>query len=50
MKIIDTHNHIYPSEIENAVDIINECKKKGHDIRYYDNILDLIKGVYRDVF
>ena len=27
-----------------------ECNKKGHEIYHYTNILDLIKGVYRDVF
>ena len=32
------------------ISFVKECKKKGHDIDYYNNILDLIKGVYRDVF
>lgn len=32
------------------ISFVKECKKKGHDINYYNNILDLIKGVYRDVF
>ena len=32
------------------ISFVNECKKKGHDINYYNNIHDLIKGVYRDVF
>ncbi len=50
MKIIDTHNHIYPSEIENAVDIINECKKNniylilnGVDIDSNNEIIELSK-------
>ena len=37
-------------EIPKIVSFINECKKKNHDIDYYTNIHDLIKGVYRDVF
>ena len=32
MKMIDTHCHIYPSEVENAVDIIKECKKNNIDV------------------
>ena len=32
MKIIDTHNHIYPSEVENAVDIIKECASNNIDV------------------
>ena len=32
------------------VSFVNACNKKGHEINYYNNILDLIKGVYRDVF
>ena len=32
------------------VSFVNVCNKKGHEINYYNNILDLIKGVYRDVF
>lgn len=50
MKIIDTHNHIYPSEVDNAVDIINECKKNniylilnGVDIDSNNEIIDLSK-------
>ena len=37
-------------EIPKIVKFINECNNKGHDIYQYTNILDLIKGVYRDVF
>ena len=37
-------------EVPQIVSFIAECKKKGHDIEDYDNILELIKGVYRDVF
>ena len=29
---------------------VNACNNKGHEINHYTNILDLIKGVYRDVF
>ena len=28
MKIIDTHCHLYPSEMNNAEDIIKECYSK----------------------
>ncbi len=37
-------------EVPKIVSFVNECKKAGHDIDYYTNIHDLIKGVYRDVF
>lgn len=37
-------------QVPKIVSFVNECKRKGHDINYYSNILDLIKGVYRDVF
>ena len=37
-------------EVPKIVSFVNACKKKNHDINYYTNILDLIKGVYRDVF
>ena len=37
-------------EVPKIVSFVNECNKKGHEINYYSNILDLIKGVYRDVF
>ncbi len=37
-------------EVPKIVSFVNECNKKGHEINYYTNILDLIKGVYRDVF
>lgn len=50
MKIIDTHSHIYPSEIENAVDIIKECKNNnielilnGVDIDSNNEIIELSK-------
>ena len=32
MKLIDTHCHIYPSEMENARDIIKECKENNIDV------------------
>ena len=32
------------------VEFVNTCNKKGHEINQYTNILDLIKGVYNDVF
>ena len=37
-------------ETPKIVSFVKECKKKNHNISYYNNILDLIKGVYRDVF
>ncbi len=37
-------------EVPKIVTFVNECNKKGHEIHHYTNILDLIKGVYRDVF
>lgn len=37
-------------EVPKIIKFINECNKKGHEIYHYTNILDLIKGVYRDVF
>lgn len=37
-------------EVPKIVSFVNACNKKGHEINYYTNILDLIKGVYRDVF
>lgn len=37
-------------EVPKIVTFVEECNKKGHRIDYYNNILDLIKGVYRDVF
>ncbi|MBR4177739.1 MAG: ATP-binding cassette domain-containing protein [Bacilli bacterium] len=37
-------------EVPKIVSFVNACNKKGHEIDYYNNILDLIKGVYRDVF
>jgi TatD DNase family protein len=50
MKIIDTHSHIYPSEVKNAEDIINECKKNnvflilnGVDIDSNNEIIKLSK-------
>ncbi len=36
-------------EIPPIVRFINECKKNNHDIDYYNNILDLIKSIYREV-
>ena len=50
MKIIDTHCHLYPSEMENAEEIIMECKEKGIsvilngvDIASNNEILELSK-------
>ena len=37
-------------EVPQIVSFVNACNKKGHNINYYTNILDLIKGVYRDVY
>jgi len=37
-------------EIPKIVKFVDLCNKKGHDINYYVNIQDLIKGVYNDVF
>ena len=37
-------------EVPPIVDFVDICNKKGHDINYYVNIQDLIKGVYNDVF
>ncbi len=36
-------------EVPPIVRFINECKKNNHDIDYYNNILDLIKSIYREV-
>lgn len=38
--IIDTHCHIYPSEIENAEDIIKECEK--------ENIILILNGIDKE--
>lgn len=32
------------------VSFVNVYNKKGRELNYYNNVLDLIKGVYRDVF
>ena len=37
-------------EVPLIVKFVDECRSKGHEINYYSNILDLLKGVYRDVF
>ena len=37
-------------EIPRIVSFVNKCNKEGHEIHHYNNILDLIKEVYRDVF
>ncbi len=37
-------------EVPPIVEFVDICNKKGHDINYYSNIQDLIKGVYNDVF
>ena len=50
MKIIDTHCHLYPSEMENAEEIIKECREQnisvilnGVDIASNNEILELSK-------
>ncbi|MBR4350976.1 MAG: TatD family hydrolase [Bacilli bacterium] len=50
MKIIDTHCHLYPSEMENAEEIIKKCKENnisvilnGVDIASNNEILELSK-------
>ncbi|MBR4830409.1 MAG: TatD family hydrolase [Bacilli bacterium] len=50
MKIIDTHCHLYPSEMQNAEEIIMECKNNnisvilnGVDIASNNEILELSK-------
>ena len=37
-------------EVPPIVKFVDLCNEKGHDINYYVNIQDLIKGVYNDVF
>lgn len=37
-------------EAPKIVSFVNAYNKKGRELNYYNNILDLIKGVYRDVF
>ena len=37
-------------ETPKIVSFVNRCNKEGHEIHHYNNILDLIKEVYRDVF
>ncbi len=37
-------------EVPPIVAFVEECNKQNHDINYYVNIQDLIKGVYNDVF
>ena len=37
-------------EVPPIVAFVDACHKKNHDINYYVNIQDLIKGVYNDVF
>lgn len=37
-------------EVPKIVEFIDECNKHKHDISYNNNILDLIKEVYRDVY
>ncbi len=37
-------------EVPKIVSFVKACNKKGHEIDHYNNILDLIKGVYRDVY
>ena len=41
------NNNLEPPKI---VSFVNAYNKKGRELNYYNNILDLIKGVYRDVF
>ena len=37
-------------ETPKIVSFVNRCNKEGHEIHHCNNILDLIKEVYRDVF
>ena len=37
-------------EVPKIVSFVDAYNKKGRELNYYNNILDLIKGVYRDVF
>lgn len=37
-------------EVPHIVRFVDCCKNNGHDLYYYNNIQDLIKGVYNDVF
>ena len=37
-------------EVPNIISFVKSCRKQGHDISYYTNIMDLIKAVYRDVY
>lgn len=37
-------------EVPPIISFTEEARSKGHDLYDYTNILDLIKGVYRDVF
>jgi len=36
-------------EIPPIINFINECKKNNHELDEYNNILDLIKSIYREV-
>lgn len=54
--IIDTHCHIYPSEMENAEEIIKECQKKdiciilnGTDFKSNEEVLELSEK-YENVY
>ena len=51
-KLLEDENLLKENNLEapKIVSFVNACNKKGHEIDYYNNILDLIKGVYRDVF
>ncbi len=50
--ILESDNRLKDIGLEppKIVSFVNACNKKGHEINQYTNILDLIKGVYRDVF
>ncbi len=36
-------------EVPKIINFINECKKNNHELDEYDNILDIIKSIYREV-
>ncbi len=49
LEDVETLNEIN-LEPPKIVSFVNTYNKKGRELNYYNNILDLIKGVYRDVF
>ncbi len=50
--LLENTNIIKNANLEppKIVSFVNAYNKKGRNLDYYNNILDLIKGVYRDVF